>query len=435
MRSATVANAPRAASTARRADSACSTSAASSSRAVARSAASASRSAAAAASVSTSCRRCVVRSSRWLTACFGRGDRGRREGVRRRERVGRLSPGAGGGVRVRRAGHAGDLGGGALAGGGGVLLALRVGQIVVGDRLVDRQGRVRVRGGPAHGAGLAVDERGGEFARVTCQSTPQQRGDACRRVFECDQRGRVRGLGLSLRGGESLGLAGGREAIGDLGEMLARRRECPRRGGVHTDVLVELDETLRESGPAGVDPRQQLVELGDPRPGGGDRRLAGFEPVLVSRRRRRDGEVAGEFIDADAEGRGIRRFALRDPGGECDGLDFGGSARGLDRVRGGLDRGPERLGLARALVHEAIGRQPPRTAPRASRARSATVRGAPASHAATSPPDAPPRPRGAQRRRHPAPSRACRHGTPHAAPRGRPHRSARRSTRAELRRR
>ena len=88
----------------------------------------------------------------------------------------------------------------------------------------------------------------------------------------------------------------------------------------------------------------------------GDRRLDTRELALGRDRRRGQSEVAGEFFDSDAEGRGIRPLTGRRPRGQRRLLDRGGRGCGRDGTRGGLDRRAERLGGVGAVESVAVGR-------------------------------------------------------------------------------
>ena len=113
-------------------------------------------------------------------------------------------------------------------------------------------------------------------------------------------------LRVALRRGQALGVAGRVETRFRLGDLRPCRRQGARRRGVRGDLGIQ--QAMRSGRPArasSMRPRS-CVELGDPRPRRGERLLAVLEAALVVGGGRRDREVAGELVDADAERRGIR---------------------------------------------------------------------------------------------------------------------------------
>ena len=109
-----------------------------------------------------------------------------------------------------------------------------------------------------------------------------------------------------LRRRQPFRIARGGEAAGDIRELRPRRveRSCGRRVGAQ--LVLELLQSLGKPRACRVDPREQRLELADADAGRGDRRLDADEVPLGHDRCRRQSEVAGEFVDADAEGCGIR---------------------------------------------------------------------------------------------------------------------------------
>ena len=95
-----------------------------------------------------------------------------------------------------------------------------------------------------------------------------------------------------------LGVTSGVEARRRFDESRLRRLE--RGGGrrVRREIGIEPREALRQAGARGVDATEEGVELRDAATRVDERLLAVIEAALVLGRRGRDGEVAGELVDA-----------------------------------------------------------------------------------------------------------------------------------------
>ena len=135
----------------------------------------------------------------------------------------------------------------------GVTSALRGHDVVVADRIVGDGRRVRVLGGTAHDARLAVDEAGREFARVARQApTKEARYGGARTIVRCGRR-EIPGLGRGGLLAQRECTPSGRQAIAGDSDLPLDRG--PRGGGIprRCQVAVEIGEARREGRPEHIE--------------------------------------------------------------------------------------------------------------------------------------------------------------------------------------